>query len=405
MASDKLREQLELRPVESKYVDQFNELLRYVFQVTNHMLQKSGYEVGEIVRAKRPILENADVVGWFNGEQLVSQLCIYPCKVNVHGKIYKMGGVTGIGTYPEYANLGLMNDLIRVGLENMRKKGQLISYLYPYSIPYYRKKGWEIVTEHLTFSIKDTQIPKYDDLPGFVERLPIDNPDVIETYDRFARTNHGAMIRGKMEWEEYWRWENEEERTAAVYYNSQDKPMGYIMYWIDEDIFHIKEMIYLNYEALKGLWTFISAHHSMVEKVDGITYRNEPIAFLLEDSHINETIEPYFMARIVDVKAFLESYPFWEKSESFHFVVTDPIANWNEGVFGVQFTEQGKVQVTNEKLGKGATLSIQTLTALMMSFRRPSYFYKIERLKTDPKTLKLLENIIPEQQPYFSDHF
>ena len=35
-----------------------------------------------------------------------------------------------------------------------------ISFLYPYSIPFYRKMGWEIVSDKLSFTVKDTQLPK-----------------------------------------------------------------------------------------------------------------------------------------------------------------------------------------------------------------------------------------------------
>ena len=405
MANLKLRENLQLKEVGVQYLDQYDELLRYVFQVTNKILQDSGYEEGEITRAKRPILQRADVIGWFNDEQLVSQLCVYPCQVNIHGKIFKMGGLTGVGTYPEYANMGLMNDLIRIGLERMKKRGQTISYLYPYSVPYYRHKGWEIMSDHMTFTVKDTQLPKPIDLPGYVERLPVNHIDVINTYNRFAQTNHGALIRGQFEWEEYWRWENEEERHAAVYYNGKKDPMGYIMYWINGDVFTIKEMIYLNIEAQNGLWNFISAHFSMVNSVKGNIYKNDPIAFLLEDSQISQTIKPYYMARIVNVEAFLTNYPFLYSSKPFHFIVSDPIAEWNNGIFGIHWTPEETIEVVKEPIGSPITLDIRTLTAMLMSYRSPSYFYKIERLKTSFKMLRTLEDIIPDEQPYFSDYF
>ena len=406
MPHNKIREQLKIKPVGVKYLDQYNELLRYVFQVTNRELLESGYEDGEIIRAKRPILQKADVFGWFNtDDELISQICIYPCQVNIHGQVFKMGGLTGVGTYPEYANMGLMSDLIKLGLEKMRDKSQWISYLYPYSVPYYRRKGWELMSDHITFTIKDTQLPKHADVSGYVERLAIDDKDVIDTYDKFARTNHGSLIRGKLEWDEYWRWENEDERIAAVYYNENDMPMGYVMYWIADDIFYIKEMVYLNQEARKGLWNFISAHFSMIDNVKGDIYRNEPIAFMLDDSQIIETIEPYFMARIVDVAAFLVNFPFSGKGKPFHFVVSDPVADWNNGIFGVDCSIEGQVRVNREPIGNPVEIDIQTLSAMMMSYRSPSYLSKIERLKTDAKTLKILENIIPNEQPYFSDYF
>lgn len=406
MVNHKLRNSLIIKTVGVEFLDQHNELLRYVFQVTNKILEDSGYEEGEIIRTKRPILERADVIGWFNKDQLISQISIYPCKVNIHGKTYKMGGLTGVGTYPEYANFGLMNDLIKVGLENMKSKGQTISYLYPYSVPYYKRKGWEIMSDHLTYVIKDSQLPKPVDLPGYVERLPVNHKDIIITYNQFAKTNHGALIRGSFEWEEYWRWENEEERHAAVYYDQQSQPKGYVLYWISGDVFNIKEMIYLNMESQKGLWNFISAHYSMLNTVKGNIYKNDPLAFLMEDSQITQTIRPYFMAKIVDVKAFLLKYPFqYSSTQPFHFKITDPLAEWNNGIFGIRWVNKDKFQVLYDPIGDSVEVDIRTLTAMLMSYRSPSYFYKIERLKTTLDTLRILEDIIPEEQPYFSDYF
>lgn len=40
-----------------------------------------------------------------------------------------------------------------------------------------------------------------------IERLAVDHPDVFDVYARFARQNHGALIRSAFNWEEYWRFE------------------------------------------------------------------------------------------------------------------------------------------------------------------------------------------------------
>ena len=407
MDKKEIKDSLILKKVELKHIKQFNELLRYVFQVTDSDIEEGGYEdEAEIIRAKRPVLREADVYGWFTHEdRLISQLAIYPCEVNIHDSVYKMAGVTGIGTYPEYSNFGLMSDLIALALKKMRENEQWISYLYPYSIPYYRRKGWEIMSDKVTFEIKDTQLPKRVEVPGYVERENIHHEDVFNVYDRFAEDNHGAMIRQELNWEEYWRWENEEERTAAIYYNREGEPQGVCFYWIAEEIFHIKEMFYLNQEARHGLWNFVSAHFSMVELVQGETYKNEPIAFLFDDSEIKETIEPYFMARIVDVEKFIESYPFITTGKPFHFVVEDPIAEWNNRIFGLIWDENDDLTITDEPIGNPVQIDVQTMAALFMSYKRPSYLYRIERLTTDKETLRTLERIIPDQEAYFSDYF
>lgn len=404
--SNTVREQLTIKPVGLKYLDQYNELMRYVFQVTDRQLEESGYKDGELARSKRPVLKEGAVFGWFTpDDELVSQICVYPSHVNIHGKIFSMGGVTGVGTYPEYAHMGLMSDLVKLALEKMRDAGQYISYLYPYSIPYYRRKGWEIMSDRMTFTLRDTELPRIVKVNGHVERLDVEDQDVIDVYDRFSHTMHGALIRNKFEWDEYWRWDNEDERTAAVYYDQAGEAQGYLLYWVEGDIFNIKEMIYLTQEARNGLWNFIGAHRSMIDQVKGHTYTNEPLAFLLEESQITETIEPYFMARIVDVAAFLREYPFDATVRPFHFVVTDPLAWWNNGIFGLRHDSDGKVEVINKAIGRPVEIDIQTLSTMMMSYRSPSYLHKIERLKTDKRTLRLLQEIIPDTRPYFSDYF
>lgn len=402
-----MKSNLHIKPVTVQYLDQYEELNSYVFQVTSRILRESGYEEGEYTRSKRPVLQETNVFGWFTDEdKLVSSISIYPYQVNIHGALYKMGGVTGVGTYPEYANMGLMSDLIGLALEKMREAGQYVSYLYPYSIPYYRKKGWEIMSDHMTFTLKDSQLPKHRDVPGRVERLDVSQSPVLDVYDRFARSMHGALIRNEFEWVEYWRWENTLERTAAVYFDENHEPQGYLFYWIENDTFYLKEMIYLTQEARHGLWNFISAHFSMIEKLKGHIYMNEPLAFMMDDSQIEETIEPYYMARIVDVARFLTHYPYDDTIHPFHFVVRDPIAEWNNGIFGLAPTDvEDRPEIRREALGQPVELDIQTLSALLMSYRSPAFLHKIGRLRTDTATLRLLEKLIPAEQPYFSDYF
>ena len=47
-----------------------------------------------------------------------------------------------------------------------------------------------------------------------------------------------------------------------------------------------KRQIFNHEEARTGLWNFVSAHFSMIDRVEGSTYTDEPLAFLLEDASI-----------------------------------------------------------------------------------------------------------------------
>ena len=319
-----------------------------------------------------------------------------------------MGGITGVATYPEYTGRGLIHSLMRHVLDYMHKQDMTISFLYPYSIPFYRKMGWEIVSDKLTFTIKDTQLPKPHPVEGMVERVSLDSEDYHNVHSYFALQRHGALIRDALSWEEYWRWDNED-MIAAVYYSKEHKPLGYIVYYIANDIFYIKEMVYLNIEANHGLWNYISAHFSMVDQVKGANYSGETLAYLLEDSEITENISPYIMARIINVEEFLREYPYLIQPEDFkiHFKVHDEMAPWNEGDYMVSWHDGETVceKVDDNQSINVVELTVNTLTTMLMGYKRPSYLYEHEKIQTEYYMLTWLERMIPAEKPYFSDYF
>ena len=404
---EKLHERLQMRALTTDDTAQYNALLRYAFQVTDSELASLGWNQKEMERSKKPVLKKTESYGWFDGEKLASQISIYPMQVNIFGQMYKMGGVTGVATYPEYMNLGLMSSLIKTALNSMRENHQCVSMLVPYMIPYYRKKGWEIVTDKMTYTIKDTQLPKRREVSGMVERVGIDSEDLRIVHNAFTRMRHGALKRNELEWEEYWRWEADDV-IVAVYYNEAGEPKGYLVYYIANDVFRIKELVYINQEARHGLWNFVSAHFSMIDKVVGTNYTNEPMAFLLEDSEIQEEIEPNVMARIVDFEAFIRKYPFDIISihDDLHFVIHDPVMECNCGDFSLRWDKQGNTIIERGGTrGERVECDIQTLTAMFYGYKRPTYLKRVERLDASDDAVRILEDIIPIEQPYFSDYF
>lgn len=397
-----------MRQLNEGDLEQFNALLRYAFQVTTTEMVKTGWSEEEIKREKLPMLTEGYVLGWFHGDQLASQIVIYPMEVNVEGEILKMGGITGVTTYPEYAGRGLAHRLMSECLKHMRKERQLISFLCPYSFPFYRKMGWEIVSDKLTFSLRDTQLPRRQEVPGMVERVDLESEDLKNVHEYFAVQRHGCMLRNELAWHEYWRWDNDD-MIAAIYYSEKHKPLGYLVYYIEDEIFHVKEMVYLNLEARHGLWNYISAHFSMITEVRGANYSGEPLAFLFDDSEIEETISPYVMARIVDVREFLLAYNWQNTPEDLRifFQVTDPLAEWNNGTFLLYWQDEKTYceKVDSDEAVNAIRLDVGTLTAMLMGYKRPTYLYRNDRLDMEYYWVRILEQLIHHDKPYFSDYF
>ena len=225
-----------LEPKDVKDLDQYNALLRYTFQVTEDELTATGWKDEEIKQSKFPVLERADVLGCFDGDTLISQFAVYPLKMNIYGEVFPVGFVTSVCTYPEYTGQGIMKKLMYQSLEHMKQQGRPFALLYPYSIPLYHHLGWEIISNKISFNIKDRQIPTKVKAPGYVRRVDWDNTDFHELHSHFASITHGCLFRNALAWE------------------------------------------------------YIHAHDSMIDAVHGYTYFSEPIAFEMDDGDIKETI-------------------------------------------------------------------------------------------------------------------
>ena len=267
--------------------------------------------------------------------------------------------------------------------------------------------GWinqnYIVSNYLTLTLRKSNVPAYcapsretkivGSLPKYTQLI------VIGMWDDF----YIVSLRNASAWEEYWRWDSDD-TTVAVYYSKQGKPLGYMVYLIKEDVMYIKEMIYLNREAQKGLWDYISAHYSMIDEVRGNTYQNELLAFYLEDGNITETIKPYIMGRIVDVEAFFMRYRCdpTEEDVCFRFEIEDDFLDWNNRGFNVYFHD-GKATVTDREPRYTVRMSIGTLSTLLLGYMTAIQLFRLERIEGTPEAVQILDEVVIHQIPYISD--
>ena len=276
--------------------------------------------------------------------------------------------------------------------------------LFPYSIPLYRRFGYEIISNKISYTVKDRQIPSKAQAPGYVRRVSWENRDFMELHAKFASITHGCLYRNTLAWEEYWRWD-EDDTAVAVYYNVTGEPSGYMVYLIKDDIMHIKEMIYLNHEAHDGLWEFIRAHDSMIDEVHGNSYFNEPIAFEMDDGDIREIIRPYIMGRIVDVEQFFSAYACdpSESSVCFAFDIEDSFLEWNDKIVKVRFAD-GKCRVCDDAPDYTVHLSIATLTTLLLGYKTATKLHRMGRIVADAEAVARLDNVLLHESPYISDY-
>ena len=145
----------------------------------------------------------------------------------------------------------------------------------------------------------------------------------------------------------------------------------------------------------------------MIHLVKGDIYTNEPLAFLPEDDSIKEEISPYYMARIVDFPAFIAQYPFKKHSmdRMWLFTLEDPMMKYNQGTFLLKISRDGRGEAVRSNARSADRISIQTMTTILMGYKRPDYLAKIGRIRAPESVIDLLEDSIEQRVPYISDYF
>lgn len=77
----------------------------------------------------------------------------------------------------------------------------------------------------------------------------------------------------------------------------------------------------------------------------------------------------------------------------------------NQGTFLLEIDRNGQAKATKTADRCEDTISIQTMTTMLMGYKRPEYLVKIGRLKASAETVDMLEDAIEQQTPYISDYF
>ncbi|TVY05542.1 GNAT family N-acetyltransferase [Paenibacillus cremeus] len=344
--------------------------------------------------------------------RLAAGMRILELQAWIQGKAFAMGGLASVATWPEYRRGRLVSRLLDNALRVMRENGQTVSFLHPFQFGFYRRFGWETYTEYKTYEIPVALLPKLEPQPGRMVRVGQDIELLHRIYSAYAARYNGSLVRSERWWKD--RIFARKAGSFSVYYDAAGQPSGYVHYVVKERVLTVHELVALNHGARLAIWRFLADHDSMINMVKMSVPADDRLPFLLDNPRIKQELVPYFMARIVDVAAFLEKYPFASGEESTLLLdVKDAQAEWNDGLFQLVVDESGTARVeaaaSDEKVAAvgvpRVSCDVQTLMAMLMSYQRPAFLHEIGRLEGPDEALETLERLIPVRQTYLPDYF
>lgn len=370
-----------------------------LLQLSSYAFQ---YKMAEDELEKRTEqLDQLEMYGVFDGDVLASKLHIIPFNIWLNEQKVKMGGIAGVATYPEYRRNGYVAGLIKHSLASMRKQEQLVSMLHPFSVSFYRRYGWEMLSNYTTVHLTKADLKKTTMADGTIKRFMEEAPihDLEEVYNTYANQFIGMLDRTH----ERWKTNKIKDLAVAIYYNPEQLPQGYMIYEMKDEKMRVEEFIVNTHEARTGLWNYICQHDSMLKELEMYLEDRDPLLFHILDPKGRIEKRGYAMVRIVDVLPFLKVYPFqWGQGDSINLCIEDEHAPWNNGTFTISSNEMIKV---DSQEFKGLKLTINHLSALLFGSITVQELSTLDSLHGKKEDIETLERILPRKRPFFLDFF
>lgn len=322
---------------------------------------------------------------WKNGRgafdekgTLVAGLDLIPFDAWFEGASVGMGGIGGVSSRPEDRSSGNIRGLLSNALNEMRERGDVFSFLYPFSYPYYRKFGYETCLKLTRIAAPLEQLRAYRQ-PGHAERFVPgagggDPAPIIEVYNDFAAQHNLCVDR------EGWRWRGLLERdpvttrrNAYVWYGEDGRPGAYFLFKAapeqDANEMHVLEAAWRDRESMLGLLGFMGGFCSNLKTIHWeLPPTLNPELIWPECRDIKAEVAYCGMNRVVNAQKALRMMKRPEGKGSVTVSLKDDILSANTGVYKIDWENGGGGARKLKSANADMECSAQALAQLVTGF-------------------------------------
>ena len=331
---------VEIRPCTSDELKDYGRIVSYVFAENN----PAGME-NELATTQPDWTTCAFVDG-----QMAGTLGAFPFTVRLNGAPVAMGGVTAVGTLPQYRRKGLLRQVMQQALGTMRERGQSYAILWASMAAIYQRFGYGMASSEVRYSFD----PRYagfqspQDVTGSIEMLTKDDafPILKQIYVQAATPRNLYIHRSTPLWEvSTLKAKKDEKLHIAVYRNADGEPRGHLVYMTADQhdahnhgpaqVMTVKDFITLDMDAYRGLWEFIR-RHDLVGRVEihgGVGEDDPAPELLLEPRMLRRSTYDGIWMRVVDVEKAVPQRPYGERGELTFAIDGDDMCPWNNGTY------------------------------------------------------------------------
>lgn len=333
--------------------------------------------------------------------------------VEFDGKGVPASGIGGVCSMPEFRSKGGIRAIFHRILQEEWKNGCVFSYLFPFSYPYYRKFGYELL------HVADRYEVPLDALEGFTCDCPVrlcentgPNEDMCRVYEQFYHGKNLSVHRGNLHWRDSQGDPYKDRCYKYVFYDGQKNPRAYLVFRPVQPenggrrVVSVDDLAFLAPEDFYQMLGFLYRLRAQYGSVSLILPAEIPITAMIPDSRAVKHIPScHGQLRVVNVQKALEAMRCPKECGSAVIAVEDPFLQENTGTYLLTFADGKALSVAcAPKLEPDIRLSIQRFSQLVtgyLNLAETAYISDVEVFKNR----EVLEKLFIHKPIYFRDHF
>ncbi|HBF8595965.1 TPA: GNAT family N-acetyltransferase [Clostridioides difficile] len=393
---------MEIRYAKEEEIESIKEIWSYCFNDTESFMK---YYFNDKYKSENTVVA-------LDEGKIISSLQLNQYKLLLNSKVYNTSYVVGVSTLPEGRGAGYMNKVMKFTLNELYKKGQLVSILMPIDYRLYRRFGYEHCYDQIEYTINTDDLKNFKSSGKMIKSNLSQIDDLIQIDRTFLNEVNGNVLKDEHYYENLFKEIQSED--GFLYIHEGNEKDGYIVYFLQEDKMFVRELFYKNIYALKSMLKFIYNHNTQCKIVTISTPTIDKIRFILDnpkDSDIK--IKPFMMGRVINVKKFIEDIDIENDiNSSFNLLIEDKFIDENNGLFKISIQNK---KVSVEQLDKkGAEkpkedfdikLDINTLTQLSFSYIDVNEAIFLNDIKdVSEETLETLNCIFSKKNNYINEY-
>ncbi|MBM3495325.1 MAG: GNAT family N-acetyltransferase [Armatimonadetes bacterium] len=260
--------------------------------------------------------------------------------------VLPLGGIAGVACKPAARGRGYAKAALVRTLQHMRDEGEVVSTLYPFSWEFYQKLGWDWAGVNRRCKAATQTFEPAPDTDRCREASKDDRPLIEAAYRRFAGRYRGMLDRDEKKWNTIL--DHTPERwTYAYVYEGDEGVEGYLTYSGGSgESTTIREFICLSARAQRAMLGLLGRLDMQTKHVEWTAPADDLLWSAVCSYDVDTKLWPMTQARVVDVEGALGRWvPDRALSGRFVMRIADEHADWNDGVWEVEFSD-GAVQLT-----------------------------------------------------------